>query len=163
MSLTPRIDAIEDDNAKVGDVVMSMLDEATFQTQRSAKWVLMDGRAVTGSDYEAVTGNTNIPDGRGRFPRMKDNGAGVAPTEEALGALQSDSFASHNHGGGSHTHNYFRPNANRAGNPSGTRRVEETGGTSATTGPSTTVVQTQGGAETRPVNVTLNFFIKINE
>ena len=39
------------------------------------KWVLADGRAVVGSMYETVTGNTHVPDLRGSFLRMAGQNA----------------------------------------------------------------------------------------
>lgn len=165
MSLTPRIDGIEADTARTGDVVISMLDEATFQAQRSTKWVLMDGRSVTGSDYETLTGNANIPDARGRFPRMKDNGAGVAPSDDALGSLQDDQMQGHRH-------EAWRSESGYAGGGADFPIADPNSGNTSNTINGTAILSpsTDGvngtprtGSETRPKNVTLNFFIKIND
>src|SRR5579864_2679083 len=62
----------------VGSVVCSMLDEPTFQGQTTnptpQRWILADGRNVSGSAYQTLTGHANVPDLRGTFLRGKDNG-----------------------------------------------------------------------------------------
>ena len=89
--VTPEIDS---NIAQVGDVVHSLLDEATFQALRSSSWVLMDGRSVVGSTYETLTGNSTVPDARGQSLRAKNNGRndGNEDTsgERALGSFQTE-------------------------------------------------------------------------
>ena len=46
----------------VGSVQQSMLTEVQFQTEMGNQWVLMDGRSVSGSRYETITGNSTVPD-----------------------------------------------------------------------------------------------------
>lgn len=132
----------------IGDVVMSVLNEAQFQAERGTGWVLMDGRSVIGSEYETVTGNSNIPDARGRYLRMQDHGAGVNPAGNITpGNTQADENASHQHivsgfqfGGG--------PN---------TGLIWGNGGSGATF-----VTSASGGAETRPRTIIVNVFIRID-
>lgn len=84
--------------AAVGDIVMSALDESTFQTQRDTTWVLCDGRSVIGSQYQSLTGQTNIPDLRGRYPRGKDNGSGNDTHGDlAVGTYEADQPGPHEH------------------------------------------------------------------
>jgi len=134
---------------KVGDVVSSMLDEAAFQAQRSgsASWALMDGRSVVGSSYEAVTGNSTIPDARGQFLRGKNNGRSDGQEnpdgDSTLGTQQTDELISHTHSGGQ-----------TAGSGVGGN------GGSWVTGPAN--VGNTGGNETRPKNITVNYFIRID-
>ncbi len=90
---------------KVGDIKFSFLSEVEFQNQFDDTWILCDGRAVSGSDYHNITANSNIPDMRGRFPRVKDHGAGVNPDGNlSLGITQGDTFKSHTHTDSGHVH-----------------------------------------------------------
>jgi hypothetical protein len=58
----------------IGEIKYSMLTLAQFQAEYDTTWVLANGANVAGSNYATVTGNTNIPDLRGRFLRGKNNG-----------------------------------------------------------------------------------------
>src|SRR6185312_2517924 len=85
----------------VGSIIPSALDETTFQGQTGTNWVLCDGRSVIGSQYQALTAQTNIPDLRGRYPRGKDNGAGIDTHGDLpTGSVYGDQFASHRHAPG---------------------------------------------------------------
>ena len=156
-ALTPRID---DTEAKVGDLVHSMLTEVQFQAQRSTNWVLADGRSVVGSEYEALTGNSSIPDSRGQFLRGKNNGRADGQEnpagDSALGTQQTDAMQLHAHDHNAGTSSEF------GSYPDG-----------AATGPVVNVgilgpSEYLGGGvprtdvETRVKNVTVNIFIKIN-
>lgn len=106
--------------SQIGDVVHSMLTEAQFNAQRYGTWVLMDGRSVAGTQYETITGNSNVPDARGRALAGKDdmggvnanrlNGSGISSTTlgasggSATHTLTDAEMPSHDHGGGSHVH-----------------------------------------------------------
>lgn len=135
----------------IGSVVASMLTESDFQAQTTnptpERWVLADGRNVAGSAYEALTGNSTIPDLRAVFLRGKDNGRGLF-TNLPLGDFQPDTVKLHHHsysayefGGGPHA------NATLWGN-GGTLFSEDTDNTGDTDG--------------HPKMVTVNFFIRIN-
>lgn len=133
-------------SGKVGDVVMSMLDETTFQSLRDTTWVLMQGQSCAGTDFETLTGLSTLPDPRGRYARMKDNGAGVDPHGDlALGSIYADQFASHQH------------NATRDPNSGITGGRLQSG-----RGTTTSLVDASGGSETNPKTIIFNFFIKIN-
>lgn len=45
----------------IGDVVVSRLNLADFQSERDNTWVACDAGLITGSDLEALTGETNAP------------------------------------------------------------------------------------------------------
>lgn len=147
----------------LGDVVDSLLDEATFLSERDAtdEWALMDGRDVSASKYAVLTGNTVLPDFRGRYRRMKDNGAGVdAAGDLATGSTYDDAIQNHNHsieiyqfGGG----------------PISPRILYGFGGTHLTRQDMINGVQTTGpfaarmnATETRVKSGVVNSFIKIN-
>lgn len=142
-------------DAPVGTIVASMLEEAQFQAQPgiSRNWVLAKGQPATGSKYAAVTGKTQLPDLRGVFLRSSNSDLAAAdqqqrgnPENKKLGEFQADDFKTH-------THETPRPGGND-GNRAG-RQDAWYGGGSSSTGAA-------GGTETRPRNITVNYFIKIN-
>ena len=148
-------------NAKfnqVGDVKHAMLDEATFQSIHGTDWVLADGRSVTGSQYETITGNANIPDMRGQFLRGKNNGRADGNEnpagENALGAFENDANKSHTH----------RMQEGTIGSGTATRlTITNVGDVSFySSGARNLQMDADGGDETRVKNVTVNIFIKIN-
>jgi hypothetical protein len=169
-------------NFGIGEVKQSVLTEAEFQQVFDGTWVLMDGRDITGSDLANLTGNNTLPDARGQFLRGKNNGRNDGSEdpegERNLGASQSDSFGSHDHGGGFHGHAlYSYTGTSTSGNLGMTNTITGvTGKNSAsrgyvsTNGDGATLVQdagnflnTDGGSETRPRNIVINYFVKINE
>ena len=147
-TLVNSVDITPGTTAQIGDIVQSMLTEVQFQAERDGTWVLADGRSVSGDQYETITGNANIPDLRGKFLRGKNNGTstteGNASGEVALGTPQTDELRSH-------SHTYFKHNITGGG-----------GGPAVNQGGSNINTSATGGAETRPKNVTVNYFIKIN-
>jgi hypothetical protein len=161
-------------SSSIGSVKQSMLDEATFQSIHGTGWVLMDGRDLSvtnpGSAYETLTGQSTLPDARGQFLRGKNNtrsdGNEDPDGERGLGDFQVDKLQGHRHemwidndlgagslNGGQRLH---RADASRTG-AAGTGdyiRALTPDGTNGTPRP---------GIETRPKNIAINIFIKINE
>ena len=142
-------------DAPVGTIIASMLEELQFQAQDDIgkDWVLARGQSVSGSAYASITGKANLPDLRGVF--LRGSNADLSDSEQQkrgnpdpkkLGDFQSDDF-------GSHTHSDLAPGG-RDGNRSGQQDAWYGGGGSST--------GAAGGKETRPRNVTVNYFIKIN-
>lgn len=155
---------------QIGDLRSSFLTETQFQTQRGTGWVLCDGRDVTGSDYETLTGSSNIPDVRGRFMRMKDNGRSLDPQgDAALGAGRSDTYKSHVHQEQAHdgvdTPGAVNPiqYTNDLGTTDDFEGLvstpsQKTG--AASLFPLNTVAS--GSSETAPLHIVCNYFIRIN-
>lgn len=145
-------------------------------TQAPDGWLLCDGAAVnraTYGDLYAAIGTAwgegdaattfNIPDMRGRFLRGTDRGAGRDPEAsgrsasaaggnigDRVGTAQGDQLRGHNH-----TYNgAFTTESVVTGHPQGGTATPYTfwgyGGTTSTA----------GGAETRPINVSINYIIK---
>jgi hypothetical protein len=132
-----------------------------------SKWSPCDGRAIDNSSglARASTNLTNVPDLRGTFlrgynkfdPSENLNGiAAVSPAQKdpndnrVRGEFQQDQIISH-------THNCYQPNA--AG------LVAECGdcaGVIYTMSYTSTSEQYNGGVETRPKNVAINYYIRIN-
>ncbi len=138
----------------VGTILMTMLDEATFQSEVGAatgNWELCDGGTAVGTEYETLTGFSSKPDLRDRYPRGKGNGAGLNPDGDlALGAHQADIFKSHYH-----DHVYFRedPPFN-----SSHHRYQKGAGDATLNVPT----DYTGGAETRPLTTIVNFMVRLD-
>jgi hypothetical protein len=146
---------LKSDRNPIGMIVPSMLTLAQFQAINGTTWVLANGASVSGSAYATITGNSTVPDLRGMFLRGKNNGRADTNEdpggERSLGNLQADEFKSHRHdlvvydsagSGNNYPTDYF-PNV-------------------SVTGTNTTAIQPTGGIETRPKNIAVNYFIKIN-
>jgi hypothetical protein len=145
------------DHFKIGDVVYSILKPDQFTKLHGSGWVLMDGRPIVGSHLQQfyssqLVSGQNLPNANGQFIRSMNGGAsasdGADPVKgRAVGSVQNQQIISHSHtfsaGGGS----------------SGPRNA-----ISIDTNPSTTITTSNvGGDETRPTNITLYTYIKINE
>ena len=134
----------------VGTVVASMLEKDQFEKAAGKSWVLAAGQEVKDSKYAKLTGKTTVPDLRGMFLRGANqdrNDAMQNPEAKALGDYQEDSFKAHFHGG------ITVPSGNDGG---------RSGRQDALYGKNSDHTGEAGGAETRPRNVTVNYFIKIN-
>ena len=146
--------------AVVGDVIHSMLTEAQFQSLRGTEWVLADGRSVVGSQYQTITGYSNIPDLRGQYLRGKNNGRSDGNQNPdgdlGLGTFQDDQFESHTHA--IDQTNEYNPNIAK-GMHTGAGSTEYHPNL---TDPTDHCIVNTGGNETRPKSVTVNIFIKIN-
>jgi hypothetical protein len=143
--------ALSEAAASVGDVKHSLLTEAQFGARNLGTWVLMDGRSCIGTQYATLTGNANVPDTttEGTFLRQAKAGRG-------LGTFEADDNKAHRHG---LKQEYGVPgNASYppGGNYSQLTSRPEYGYTNNIT------VETVGGAEARPKNIAVNFFIKVN-
>ena len=166
----------------VGDIKQSVLTEPQFKSLLDAteqlKWVLADGRDVTGSKYAQLTSKNTVPDLRGAFLRMAGQNAGnTAWNGGTLNAWQEDSTARPKtafttDSSGNHSHSFQR----NAGVFSGDTRygdatfspINAAGGGSAVNsgingaGNHAHTVTGGGDIETRPKNYGINFFIKVN-
>ena len=168
----------------VGTVIASLLSESEFQGQFGKSWALADGRAVEGSGYEKLTGNKNVPDFRGVFLRGKNhdraNDSGNPDGDLTAGTFQGDALQEHTHSYSrgerapliplhlgsadqEHAHSYSRGKKTRKEQ----RRSSESSGARGVPAPAQTmgVDREEGiraGSETRPRNVTVNFFVRID-
>ena len=138
-------------SCSIGDVRHSMLTLAQFQQENGSTWVLCDGSDITGSQLATLTGNATLPDARGQFLRGKNNGRSDGQEnpdgDVAIGAAQLDELKSH-------THAMRFYDSGTGGGPSGVKND----GPFADHG----YMSSAGGNETRPKNITVNIFIKIN-
>jgi hypothetical protein len=140
------------DMMNIGDVKTSLLTESQYQAIHGNNWVLCDGRDVSGSKYATLTGSTTVPNMANRFLRM------VGDDSVALGLTQEDAFQGHWHnlryrgdasGGGTGGYVIWQPNA------TSTNSVQDAISDGVNGTP-------RKASETRPKNVSVNFFCKIN-
>lgn len=149
------------DNGSVGDIIQSMLTEEQFIEENGAGWVLADGRAVSGTKYATLIG-ANIPDLRGQFLRGKDygrhaiDGKGNPDGDLGLGQDQGHAFGSH-----AHSNDYYY--ADTSSTPKVDGLFANFGGDARYGHVGVRNSGTNGGDETRPRNVTVNIFIKIDD
>lgn len=151
----------------VGTVITSLLNPVEFYDVVDQDpevidighlyFVPSDGRNVEGSLYTSVTGRGRVPDLRGMFIRglnsfdegnSRSDGFQDPEPNRSVGTLQKDTLKSHSHPG---------------------KVVQEVrsnwdGGPPRNTPVISTVesIGAYGGSETRPVNVSVYYYIKIN-
>lgn len=156
-------------NAPIGTIVSSVLDYNSFielnkfkvtNKMSEAIWVPCDGRNVKSSKYGEFVGN--VPDLRGVFLRgVNEYGVdfpGVSvvnsiqsnPDDTQAGVFQSDSFKAHSHNLGDAGKADWDGKAK-----SNKQRVQNNGGSGI-------VTSATGGSETRPKNISVYYYIKIN-
>jgi len=151
-------------NEPLGTIHQSILTVAQFQSERSVEWVRMEGQDITGSDLHTLTGLATLPDmvSSNSFLRQ------ASSDESNLLTYQSSNNISHSHQQSACADNFGDPpqyplwrNVGGGCNEAGlTLLGEDSWGTSGCLAPITTVAS--GGSESRPVNYSINFFIKIN-
>ena len=169
----------------IGTIVASMLESKKFQNVAGNVWKPADGRKVSAkSGYAKLTGNTVLPDLRGLFLRglnqfdphtgpRRDKYKDPDGNRRKAGSLQKDAtslpankkkpFKGIAEEAGEHSHVYFK--ALRVGGRSGSEDMASAeASTTGLAGNHThTVLITSGGdAETRPVNIAVFYYIKIN-
>ena len=154
--------ASDQDVGVVGDSKYSMLLEEAFIAQNGGGWILADGRDVSGSSYETLTGNPNVPDARGQFLRGKNNtradGQENPDGDVALGLQQTDAMQGHSHGIGNKGSSTGGTSGYRNSGTPFTQPNQFTSSVYGDAGDGTP----RTGLETAPKNVTMNCFIKIN-
>lgn len=153
-------------DAEIGDYQWSHLTEIQFNDEKLGTWFLCDGRSAEGTAFEEKTGADKVPD-------MKTNGAFLrqASGTRVMGTYEADQMQGHWHSDAGHAHS-ATASENNGLTPSQTIR----GGNGKTFGwsvgssganirsPSTdgTNGTPRTGNETRPKNVALNLFVKVN-
>lgn len=153
----------------LGEVKISVLDEETFQNRRGNGWVIMKGQDIAGSDYastyQTLTGSTILPDARGLFMRTLDNGAGV-DSGRTIASTQSGENESHRHPMSRFETDGLREGALKDFDDAGILDQAGTNGELNIFGSTlaTTTYSKVGpdGADFRPKNIAVNYFIRIN-
>lgn len=143
----------------VGTIMASMLNPIDLEKNYGVSWVLADGRDVTTSSrYYRISGFKKVPDLRGMFLRGLNEGRDDEYSDpdgdsRRVGYYQSDQFESHTH--------LFDDNVRKAdhgfGGGSYSRPWEDYNSTG-----DFLKIKHAGGSETRPNNISVYFYIKIN-
>jgi hypothetical protein len=152
--LTDKVAAIKPPSC-LGCIEQSVLTENQFQQVNGTDWVLCDGHGIGGTKLaQTLPDVKTVPDLRGVFLRGKASGRFSDTVEQVdLGALELDTVGPHTHT----TRNLDDAPQNKLG-----QGIFWDGGKRYSDGPSVFVLNNTGSPETRPKNVTVNFFCKVN-
>ena len=156
----------------LGTIIASYLDYDQLTTITTdpivinpavSKWIPADGRSIVGSDLQTRTGKTEAPDLRGKFLRGVNEIYNIGqpvlgdafknPENKLAGQYQEDRVGNHNHpirtcdDGTPNMNNNFRPLAYSKHN-----------GTTIYSEPNE-----NDQRETRPKNISVYYYIKIND
>jgi len=168
----------------IGTVIASLLTyEQLRRTPHGNEYLPCDGRQIDhnselGKILKNSTGRASLPDLRGVFLRGLNDfhleGVDVVSKDQAdpedkgkriVGSYQPDIFGSHNHGGGNHHHDIHGETGAAGGHGSfitGDNRSSTQWGGNPGVADSGTIIGNEGGKETRPKNVAVYYYIKIN-
>ena len=140
-------------DAEIGDYQWSHLTEIQFNDEKLGTWFLCDGRSAEGTAFEEKTGADKVPD-------MKTNGAFLrqASGTRVMGTYEADQMQGHHHStnGGTVSGKVTNGGSNRYTAEPVPTAVASTPISDGTNGTPRT------GNETRPKNVALNLFVKVN-
>jgi len=141
----------------IGDVKYSILAPEKFREENGNGWVLMDDKVpVIGSALNKKHGITEVPDVRGLFIRSlnltrndkkNDQFSKEKNRQRLVGEYQSDTLKSHNH---------------RYKSSQGHQVSAKGSWSQFAWDPADYVSENYGGLETRPKNIALYTYIKIN-
>lgn len=163
----------------VGDVKYSILEPEKFAEVNGDCWVPMDGRPLAQGDVlRQLTGMASLPNGGGLFVRAQDfansDNDPDRNSNSPIAVVQNDDLKPHSHemsSAGDHSHQYSREinfvNANLAPGPAAIypnvnlSSGDVTDNTSAA-GAHTHTINNNSGTETRPKNLNLWVYIRIN-
>lgn len=165
----------------VGDVKYSRLDPTQFATVNGDCWVPMDGRSMMGSKLATILATNTLPDASGMFIRAQEYGSvdndGDRTPGSAVATYQADAIGSHNHTGslspaGEHSHSislnyagakpvgnnnkYLSPNWESGDGFENKQSIQAGNHTH------TVSIDSVGADETRPKNLNLYIYIRIN-
>ncbi|WP_439484424.1 hypothetical protein [Cyclobacterium plantarum] len=159
----------------LGEIVATILSIEKFLNTYSDDWMLADGsKAPSGSLYAQLI-DENVPDLRGVFLRGKNYGRFDKVPEVSLGNFQNEATKMPNTqfsipSSGSHSHTYRsadngtlldNPHSQPYANLNGVPRYGVVGDKS-TSGGSHSHRIIGGDTETRPKNITVNYFIRVD-
>lgn len=137
----------------IGDVKYSILDPDSFNEHNGSGWVIMMGQDISGSDLALATGINTLPDGRGVFIRSMNLGrteGGDPEGDRPVGDSQQDDLKSHKHKISDYK-SHVKVHDSHIGPWDGSSFGEYEEETTSV-----------GGKETRPKNIILYTYIKIN-
>jgi len=157
-TLNAKTDAVKKLGVPVGTIVASSLTPREFAKASGdpdnlevtkSRWTLADGKSVAGTTYATIRGEIPIPNLCGVFLRGKANKrAGI--DEIALDEYRPDTVGYHQHSA-------------QVANPGVIAGGGIVYGGSTRTEGTTALIAAWPGPETVPKNVTVNYYIKIND
>ena len=144
-------DMVKSNALPVGTVIASLLDPEEFRDSSGGGWVLCDGANIIGTPLSSIIKTDSLPDLRGVFLRglnvgRSDGRQDPDGDKRKVGDFQNDIFKNHDHGyilRSIGTHNDGGGRHSRI-NPGGEQRTTKV-----------------GSAETRPKNVSVYYYIKV--
>lgn len=162
----------------VGDVKYSVLNPTEFAAVNGDCWVPLDGRALAGnSQLRQIKGWSNLPDAGGlffraqEFPGSPNNDPGRS-SSTTIATVQGDDVKPHNHSmnsAGAHNHNYEYFIASGPVNLDGENYYSNVRygvgweqRTTSLAGDHVHQISNNSGDETRPKNLNLWVYIRIN-
>lgn len=149
------------DPGALGDVKHSILDEATFRQLRGSGWRLLDGAPVDATALCTTLNVCTIPDARGVFIRSvngsRSPNGGDPDASRQVGSYQKDSFMAHTHRLASISEIGHSVDGNGS-----SRRLDMNDGYPWQGIRLSTRTTSSGSAETRPRNVALYTYIKVD-
>ena len=176
----------------VGDIKYSILNPTQFATRNGNCWVPMDGRNINTSRLGMDFGINSLPDAGGMFLRGQEfstspNNDPDRTTSSAIAVVQGQGFLAHNHAASTSTNGNHNHGHNADGNTVGLATLGNfntpTGFDNSYTTPNSEMILSQvdplslnsagdhshsvtvnnaGGTETRPVNLNVWVYIRIN-
>lgn len=174
----------------VGTIITSYLNWTEFQaitknntnnpagnlwSAKFSKWAPADGREASNSGFQRIANQTKLPDLRGMFIRGLNQFDQDQPTivdankkdpdTRTRGSYQEDKFKSHNHGGGNHSHTIYGETGAAGGRGSfitGDRRSSTQWDGNPGVDNSGDIIKSEGETETRPKNIAIYYYIRIN-
>lgn len=159
----------------LGDVKYSILSPDKFKSANGDGWILADGRRITGSALQRMAGINRAPDARGMFlrglnytrqdtlgdPFFKEKGR-----DRVAGEYQRDLVGPHSHGWtgeAGYPGGYGYPdNAERRFKDEDLKRLPQLEKDRYVTSAQKNYSVSGVGTETRPKNIALYVYIKIN-
>jgi hypothetical protein len=151
--------SLQKQNSPVGTIIASLLTPAEFAKETGdpdnfdvikSNWTLADGKTVSGTRWASLRANAPVPNLCGIFLRGKNNGKREGIEEIPLGDYRADTVGPHNH-----DLKLSNPTLPGGG-------LLWDGGKGHSQGPSDLIFPSSG-AETQPKNVTVNYYVKIND
>ena len=155
----------------VGEIRYSLLTPEQFQGAYGKEWELMQGQDIPDdSELLPLWGQSKVPDSRGVFLRCsnerRSKETGNPDGDLRVGMYQADTFKTHDHGGGDHSHTVGF-NADGGRNNHGDCKDTVTSWHERKHGFHTSssgkIIKPEGGDETRPRCITINAFVKMRE
>jgi hypothetical protein len=157
----------------VGDVKYSVLNPTEFAAENGDCWVPMDGRPLSpGDKLRIASGMTSVPNAGGLFIRSQDfansDNDPDRDSNSPVATIQGDNFKSHNHNitDPGHSHRWLNgtesDDSGSGGSNAEYTRINGIISDVIENSVTNITINNTGGNETRPKNINLWTYIRIN-